>query len=111
MDGRCPFCWNRNVTPVAQPAAGKGGPLASRRLMECAECEKWFWADSGEEVVRLFEICSTSMIDPKRCLEDVREVLNSGGTGFPRRRTAEFNRLCCDCLNARFVQRRTAAHA
>jgi hypothetical protein len=69
--------------------------------MECPECEKWYWADSGEEVVRLFEICSTSMIDPKSCLEDVREVLNSGGTGFPRRRTAEFNRLCSDCLNAR----------
>ncbi len=98
------------MTPVGQPGAGKGGPLASRRLLECAECEKWFWADSGEEVVRLFEICSTSMIDPKSCLEDVREVLNSGGTGFPRRRTAEFNRLCCDCLNARFVQRPTAAH-
>ena len=111
MDGRCPFCWSRNVTSVGQPGAGQGGPFASRRLMECAECEKWFWADTGEEVVRLFEICSTSMIDPKSCLEDVREVLNSGGSGFPRRRTAEFNRLCSDCLNARFVQRRTAAHA
>ena len=111
MDGRCPFCWNHNVTPVGQPGVGQGGPFVSRRLMECAECEKWYWADSGEEVVRLFEICSTSMIDPKSCLEDVREVLNSGGTGFPRRRTAEFNRLCSDCLNARFVQKRTAAHA
>lgn len=111
MDGRCPFCWNRNVTPVSQPGAGPGGPFASRRLMECADCEKWYWADSGEEVVRLFEICSTSMIDPMRCLEDVREVLNSGGSGFPRRRTAEFNQLCSDCLNARFVQRRTPAHA
>ncbi|MGB8959392.1 MAG: hypothetical protein WCC00_10350 [Candidatus Aminicenantales bacterium] len=111
MDGKCPFCWSRNVTAVGQPGAGQGGPFAARRLMECAECEKWYWADSGEEVVRLFEICSTSMIDPKSCLEDVREVLNSGGSGFPRRRTAEFNRLCSDCLNARFVQRRTAAHA
>lgn len=111
MDERCPYCWNRNVIPVGQPPAGRGAPSAARRLMECGDCEKWYWADTGEEVVRLFEICSTSMIDPKSCLEDVREVLNSGGSGFPRRRTAEFNRLCGDCLNARFVQRRTVAHA
>jgi len=111
VDGRCPFCWNHNVSPVGQPAAGRGTPFASRRLMECGDCEKWYWADTGEEVVRLFEICSTSMIDPKSCLEDIREVLNSGGSGFPRRRTAEFNQLCSDCLKARFVQRRTAAHA
>jgi len=111
VDGRCPFCWNRNVVPVGQPRTGPGGPFATRRLMECADCEKWYWADSGEEVVRLFEICSTSVVDPRSCLEDVREILNSGGTGFPRRRTAEFNRLCSDCLNARFVQRRSVAHA
>ncbi len=104
MDGGCPFCWSRNVSPVGQP-------FSSRRLIECGDCEKWYWADSGEEVVRLFEICSTSMIEPRSCLEEVREVLNSGGTGFPRRRTAEFNRLCSDCLNGRFAQRRTAAHA
>ena len=110
MDERCPFCWNRNVVPVGQPGAGRGGSFSARRLMECGDCEKWYWGDSGEEVVRLFEVCSTSMIDPKSCLEDVREVLNSGGTGFPRRRTAEFNRLCSDCLNARFVQKRSAAH-
>ena len=29
--------------------------------MECKDCEKWFWADSGEEVVKLFEICLTSV--------------------------------------------------
>ena len=110
MDGRCPFCWNRNVSPVGQPPAGRGSPFA-RKLMECDDCEKWYWADTGDEVARLFEICSTSMVDPKSCLEDVREVLNSGGSGFPRRRTAEFNRLCSDCLNARFVQKRSAAHA
>ena len=111
MDERCPYCWNRNVNPVGQPPAGRGAASAARQLMECGDCEKWYWADTGEEVVRLFEICSTSMIDPKGCLEDVREVLNSGGSGFPRRRTAEFNRLCSECLNAKFVQRRTVAHA
>jgi hypothetical protein len=70
--------------------------------MECLECEKWYWADSGEQVPRLFEICPIAVIDPLSCLEEVREVLNSGGAGFPRRRTAEFNRLCTDCLEARF---------
>jgi len=79
--------------------------------MQCEDCEKWYWADTGEEVVRLFEICSTSMIEPRSCLEEVREVLNSGGTGFPRRRTAEFNQLCGECMNARFAQRRSVAHA
>jgi len=79
--------------------------------MECGDCEKWYWADSGEEVLRLFEICAASMIDPQNCLEEVRGVLNSGGSGFPRRRTAEFNRLCSDCLSARFAQRRGDAHA
>jgi hypothetical protein len=111
MDGRCPFCWSRNVGPVVQPAAGRRGPFASRCLMECGDCEKWYWADTGEEVVRLFEICATSMINPKGCLEEIREVLNSGGMAFPRRRTGEFNRLCSDCLNAKFARRRTAAHA
>jgi hypothetical protein len=109
MDIMCPFCWNRNVSPVG--GFRNARPFASRGLMECGDCEKWYWADTGEEVVRLFEICSTSLIDPRSCLEDIREILNSGGTGFPRRRTAEFNRLCSDCLNGRFVQRRTAAHA
>jgi len=108
MDRMCPFCWNRNVNPVGGRLAG---PAASRNLMECGDCEKWYWADTGEEVARLFEICTTSMVDPGSCLDDIREILNSGGSGFPRRRTAEFNRLCSDCLSSRFVQRRTSAHA
>ena len=110
MNGRCPFCWNRNVSRVGAGAQSSRGPHATRRLMECGDCEKWYWADTGEEVVRLFEICSTSMINPKGCLEEVRELLNSGGIAFPRRRTAEFNRLCSDCLNGRFAPRQTSAH-
>jgi hypothetical protein len=110
MDGRCPFCWNRNVSRIDRPAAGRGAKTAAGLLLECGDCEKWYWADSGEEVVRLFEICSTSFINPGRCLEEVREVLNSGGNGFPRRRTAEFNRLCSDCMSGRFVSRKADAH-
>ncbi len=111
MDARCPFCWNKSESPVGPPAADRGGWSASRSLMQCRDCEKWYWADTGEEIVRLFEICATSMIDPRSCLEEVREVLNSGGTGFPRRRTAEFNQLCSECLNGRFAQKPSVAHA
>lgn len=105
MNQGCPFCWSHNIAQVGRPVSSRRLHPASRRLMECKDCEKWFWADSGEEVVKLFEICLTSVIDPKCCLEEVREVLNSGGTGFPRRRTGEFNRLCSDCLTGRFIPR------
>jgi len=108
MDGRCPFCWNLNVSRVGRGAPGRGRG-AARQLMECGDCEKWYWAETGEEVVRLFEICTTSMIRPGRCLAEVREILNSGGNGFPRYRTGEFNRLCSDCMNGSFQPRRPAA--
>jgi hypothetical protein len=102
MNGQCAFCWSRHVRRAVPLAAGRMAP-GSRLLMECRDCEKWFWADTGEEVPRLFEICATSLVNPRRCLEEIRQVLNSGGSGFPRRRAAEFNRLCSDCLNARFL--------
>jgi hypothetical protein len=102
MDGYCPFCWSRRVSGVGPPVVSRAA-WGGTSLMECGECEKWFWAESGKEVVRLFEICATSLIDPERCIEEIREALNSGGNGFPRRRVAEFNRVCSDCLNARFL--------
>lgn len=110
MDGRCPFCWNRNICRVG-PLNGSPASGSTRWLMECGDCEKWFWGDSGEEVSRLFDICETSMINPGRCYEEVREILNSGGNGFPRRRVAEFNRVCSDCLNARFMAAKIGLHA
>lgn len=110
MERRCPFCWNRNIRR-ANTSGGNHAVLASRQLFECGDCERWFWADSGEEVARLFEICATSMINPGRCYEEVREILNSGGNGFPRRRISEFNRLCSECHNARFLADKIAIHA
>lgn len=110
MDARCPFCWSRHIDVVG-PATGGRAAGGSRRLMECGECEKWFWADSGEEVVRLFDICATSLVNPGRCDGEIREILNSGGNGFPRRRLAEFNRVCSACLNARFISDKIALHA
>jgi len=110
MEGRCPFCWNRNISRVGPLKAGPAsGP--ARSLMECGDCEKWFWGDSGEEVARLFAICETSMINPGQCYEEIREILNSGGNGFPRRRVAEFNRVCSDCLNARFMAAKLGMNA
>jgi hypothetical protein len=112
MDGRCPFCWGEHARPVRTPADGGGVAVpAGRHLMECSECEIWYWADTGEPVPRLFEICPFAVIDPLGCLEEVREVLNSGGAGFPRRRAAEFNRLCTDCLEARLGPRGATARA
>jgi len=106
MDERCPFCWSRHIT-----RAGGRLPAGSRFLMECQECERWYWAHSGEEVPRLFEICATALFNPGRCEEGVQEIMmNSGGTGFPRRRAAEFNRICSDCLNARFMADKIAIH-
>ena len=108
MNGRCPFCWNAHVSPVGRDPDGRRRSFGGE-LMECVDCEKWYWAETGEEVPRLFEICVTSMISPGRCLEEVRELLNSGGNGFPRYRTGEFNRLCSDCMSGAFQPRRSAA--
>jgi hypothetical protein len=86
-----------------------GGASADGHLLECGDCERWFWAETGEEVPKLFEVCATAMVRPERCLAEIREVLNSGGNGFPRYRTGEYNRLCGDCPNGRFLIRRQTA--
>ena len=110
MDARCPFCWNRNVVAVGRPLR-RSSDQAACNLMVCGDCEKWFWPDSGEEVVKLFEICETSIINPSRCFDEVRLALNSGGSTFPHRRVADFNQVCSDCLNARFSVAKKNAHA
>lgn len=108
MNRSCPFCWNPQISRVGETASGRT-PSLPGRLMECGECERWFWAETGEEVVRLSEICTTALVNPGRCLSEIREVLNSGGHGVPRYRLGEFNRLCSDCLSGRFPHRRSAA--
>jgi len=108
MYRRCPVCWNPNVSRVGATASGRG-PSLPGQLMECGECESWFWAETGEEIVRLSDICTSAIVDPGHCLSEVREVLNSGGNGVPRSRTGEFNRLCSDCISGRFTARRSVA--
>jgi hypothetical protein len=110
MNGRCPFCWGRSVRRVGM-SAGYRAVLGSRPLRECQECEKWFWADSQEEVPRLYEICATSLVNPGRCDEAIQDALNFGGDGFPRQRAAEFNLICSDCPGAQFVVGGTAIRA
>ncbi len=102
MEARCPFCWDRNVNPVGA-AARRPGNGHARRLMECRDCEKWYWEGTGREVPRLFEVCATAVVDPARCCGEIRDVVNSGGVEWPRRRAAEFNWLCGECPNARFL--------
>lgn len=102
MDKTCPFCLDRNVKPVGgvtrSPRKGK-----TRRLMECPDCEKWYWSGSRKEVPRLFEICATAIVDPLRCYEEIREAVNSGGTVSSRCRMREFNWLCGQCPHGRFM--------
>ncbi len=110
MDGRCPFCLGQGTSPVARAVEPRSG-VEVLCLMACPDCEKWYWAETGEEVERLFDICETSVINPSRCYEEVRLALNSGGNTFPRRRAAEFNQVCSDCLHARFTAGKKAAYA
>ncbi len=110
MAGRCPFCWDRSVSPVRPPVTRSSGGF-ERRLMECRHCEKWYWGGSEEEIMRLFEICATSVVSPGRCYAEIREAVNSGGTTFPRCRTAEFNWLCSRCPNGRFQDGKIGARS
>jgi len=75
----------------------------SGRIMECEDCEKWYWAGQRVEVPALFKHCETTILHPHLCYEEVRETVLAAGAGFPRRRLAEFNHLCAECPNGRFL--------
>jgi hypothetical protein len=102
MASICPFCWSRNIKRVGPRSGGDAGGT-ERNLMECEDCEKWFWAGSKEEVSTLFSNCETAILHPGRCYPEVLGVALSGASGFPRRRWAEFNHLCSLCPNGRYV--------
>lgn len=102
MGERCPFCWGQNIKHVG--ALPKDRPSGTNgHLLECQDCEKWYWARGGAEAAALFMHCGTSFLRPQRCYEEIREIVLSAGNGFPRRRLAEFNHLCAECPNGRFV--------
>lgn len=102
MKDRCPFCWDKNVRLVGQVRGAKAGE-GTKRMMLCPDCERWYWADSAEEIHELFTACETGALHPGKCCEEIRQVLNSGGHGFPRRRLAEFNFLCSECPDRKFA--------
>jgi len=107
LGARCPFCWTLNVKRVDRPLGGTK-PEPRGALMECEECEKWYWENSREEVAALFTNCQTAILRPDRCYDEAREILFSGGSRFPRRRLAEFNHLCSECPHGRFVSYRSS---
>ena len=98
----CPFCLGENVKNVGSRSRD-GGAGTEGHLMECEDCEKWYWAESDEEAATLFSNCETALLHPMRCYPEVLDVVLSGGDGIPRRHWAEFNHVCAECPNGRYV--------
>jgi hypothetical protein len=101
MIKRCPFCWSEDVKRVAS----RNGDGRSGHIKECRECEKWYWEENDEDAGSLFTHCDTPLLRPSRCYPEVLEVIQSGGSGFPRRRWAEFNHLCAGCPYGHYISR------
>lgn len=99
MKRQCPFCWGAGLR-THRPSAGGSGWAPAFFLLECPECEKWFWAHSGEEVPLLYEICETAARNPGSCLPELREAVLWAGPS-PSRQT-EFNFLCIHCRHRSF---------
>ncbi|MFP4081821.1 MAG: hypothetical protein ACLFVG_03575 [Candidatus Aminicenantes bacterium] len=74
-NSRCPFCWGGNIRPVYASAENPGHN--SRLLMECGDCEKFFWNDTREPVFSLPALCHTLTEHPEICYLGV-----SGPSGF-----------------------------
>ena len=102
MGRRCPFCWGRRIKHVGASPKDRL-PGTNGHLLECQNCEKWYWSGQGTEATALFMHCVTTVLHPHRCYEEIREIVLSPGNGFPRRRLAEFNHLCAECSSGRFV--------
>ncbi len=94
MKRQCPFCWSDRVRSVRSTAGERTAP-ADRFLLECLDCEKWFWANSGEEIPRLYEVCETAVLNPVRCFPELREAVLWDDLSPSRQ--AEFNFLCSQC--------------
>jgi hypothetical protein len=105
MGERCPFCWGQNVAPVGTDPDSRSS-RGDDRLVQCQECEKWYWADRQVEVPVLFDHCLTLRLRPGSCYEEVRAIALSGGSGFLRRRIGELNHLCAGCPGGHFERAR-----
>lgn len=101
MVNRCPFCWGQNTKNIAKVASNGNGQ--TRNLLECLECEKWFWEDSGEEIFELAELCLTLIQKPMECTDVIIHPIRAGYFRNPRTKIKEFNHICSECSHKRFA--------
>ncbi len=97
----CPFCWGKNILLIDKEIVS--GSKKTRSLMECVECEKFYWDGTEVEVINLSEKCKTKIYEPKKCYEDVKNPLRSGFLTYPKQKVKEFNQICSVCPNRKFV--------
>lgn len=100
MTRQCPFCWDQNITKVAEvPMNGTG---RSRVILACGDCERWYWEDSAAEVRQLAELCLNLVRRPARCREVVVRPQKARRFWSPRSKIREFNHICSDCSQKSF---------
>jgi hypothetical protein len=100
MEKKCPFCWGQKIRKVVEVALNGTGQ--TRNLLECMECEKWFWDDSGEEIFELAELCQTMMAEPTKCTDVIIHPIRAGYFRSPKTKIKEFNHICSECSYKRF---------
>jgi len=100
MARQCPYCWDQNVTQMAEvPLNGTG---RTRVLLECSDCEKWYWEDSAEEVRELAGLCLNLVREPSRCGKVTVRPRKAGRFWSPESKIREFNHICSECSRKRF---------
>lgn len=100
MKKECPFCWDHNVRGLT---AISGNGLSDDQLMFCDECERWYLAETGEEVTDLAELCLTIVHEPEKCIEDVLYPLRNGFLPSATQKAIELNLLCTECPHSCFL--------
>lgn len=101
---RCPFCWGENIIPINNVNANDSN--RTRDLMECIECERFYWEETGAEVINLSEICKTISSEPRKCYQDVKDPHRSGFLTYPKQKIKELNQLCSTCPNRQFIMKK-----
>lgn len=96
----CPFCLGENITFIDFVKANN--IENSRPLMECIDCEKFYWNDDGKEIKHLSGSCETILMNPAKCDEDVRKGHTNGKANYDRRKIEEFDLLCGSCSHRKF---------
>ncbi len=96
----CPFCLGENITFIDFVKGNYNEN--SRPLMECTDCEKFYWYDDGKEIKHLAGFCETILMNPDNCDEDVRKGHTKGKANYDRRKIEEFDLLCGSCSHRKF---------